>query len=148
MLIAASDCFCKWKVPDEDECGPCSVFVSGGGWWGGTFYPKVCFCALRRKERGVGVCVCVWGGWCYFNWAQRGAGRLWTVTHVRDGCHYLTQIACARKRMLACVWKGNSDGFQRGWSHCSLVTMVTRLSGPQGGKSEEVGVWGEARRGV
>lgn len=43
--------------------------------------------------------------------------------------------------------RGTVMVFQRGWSHCSLVTMVTRLSGPQGGKSEEVGRGG-ARRGV
>lgn len=41
--------------------------------------------------------------------------------------------------------------FKGGWSHCSLVTMVTRLSGPQGGKSEEVGGGGggeSEKRGV
>lgn len=53
---------------------------------------------------------------------------------MKDGRHYFIQIACA----CVCVCGGGKhDGFLKGWSHRSAVTMVTGLSGPQGIKQGE-----------
>lgn len=83
-------------------------------------------------------------GSCYFNWAERSAQTM--NSHPCEGWLPLPNIdsMCTPVYARMCV-KGELCGFQRGWSHCSLVTMVTRFSGPQGGKSEKVGVGGARR---
>lgn len=123
----------------------------------------LCLCLRIRTTKGVQfwlcVCMCTWGifhpkvffiavrgrvGSCYCNWAQRGAGRRPSQEH--STTWRMSAITSYRQHVYVCmcahVWWGKCDGFQWGWSHRSVVTMVTGLSGPQGGKRRG---WGARR---